>query len=306
MRVYIMIQSNFYYDQDFMFIRTRQSKKHGLTIQLIRQYKTTTKTGKVTYKDKSLGTVFIEKEIIPLEIIAKLDADEIFYLKNWLAEKKFGEKFFNTSVENLNKFCLNIPPDFENSLKKLLIEAKRAGIEFSPTNIMLESLLTKAWLLEKKIDRINGFSNKILSLDKSPFEDDKEPPNRKLFKEILMLNKPIEQICQDFNSETKKLNKTKHFPEHEILELAGEMKHRNPNKPIKNWYFSVAIEVLLKYGKNPINIIKPEEVAVYWATENETEYTLKKAQEEFIKKFQVGESDIAKVKQAIIEVYQQF
>lgn len=286
-------------------IRVRQSKLNGLSIRLLRRYKTYNASGKVVYQDKHLGNIFIEKEPIPDHILFELDTEEKLELKNWLSEKAFAEKFFNARVDDLVKQSFAMPVDFYESLKKIYVEAQRVGIDFSPSQIILESLLKKSWIVSQKIDRINGFKGDLLPIG-DPEERENDRDSKILFKAMLEIPQPLYKTCEDFEEESKKIGKFQKLQSDQLQEWAEQVPPKPKNRIIKKWCFSVAIDVLVKHSIDPKTLIPLEKLTEYWAFTREPEYTLKEVKDQFIKQFGISKEEIPRVTHIITKMYQRF
>ncbi len=285
-------------------IKPSQSKK-GWRIQILRKYKDKNELGKVIYRYKHLGNVDFEEEPVPQEILAELSEEESLELKNWFAQQKFAESFFDVKIDSLTKHCLSIPAPLDEAIKTLYREAKHAGIDYSPDKIMLEALYEKTALVADKVRRINGLKSAILPFElkeKKEYDDE----SKVLFKALVELKQSINITCQEFEEEAKKWGKTQHIATHQLMEWAEKTKPSPQNRHVKKWCFTVAIDLLMKHDINPVHLIPLEKVAEYWALAREPHYSFKEAKETFIEFFGINKKDVPIVERVILSIYQKF
>ena len=291
-------------------IRTFRSKKR-LRVDLWRQFREIDpKTGRTKYSYKRLGG-FPHETGCPDDLRALLESDENVQLENWFAESKFAEQF-DVKADELMKYALNMPPQFCQALIALSQEAKEWQLEFVPNQVILEALLQKAKLVQNKIGKLSSSLCNIL--ERAGIQDAKiiteeanqqliDQESRALFKALLSLNQPVGKTCTELEEAAHAYGKDKRIPPPQIKEWAGEMPGRNI-KIVKKWCYAIAIDVLLKHGINPITLVSPEKVAMYWAIQRQNEYTLKEAQKKFIGVFQITDNEIRnEIMQSIQVVY---
>lgn len=285
-------------------IRVIKRKINGFCLSLLRKHKTINeKTGRPSIKFKWVSSFFL-KDGASQEVFSLLKTDEIIQLKNVLAEIKFAQQF-DTSADQLVKGAISFSPEFQRKLEQLFVEAKQAGIDFVPSEIMLNALLKKAQIIEQKIDKINGFKSNIFSIIQ---EEEKETnqTDKMLFKALLNLKQPIKLTCDELEKAAKAIGKNISIPPPQLRDWAGEQGNRNPNKRIKNWCYSVAIDVLLQHAINPIQIIPIESVVNYWLLSYQQQYTLKEAKEKFLKLFNISKEQATSIGDHIAAIYRRF
>jgi len=271
-------------------IRTGKSEKKGIRVDLYRRYRVISEiTQKGTYKYKRLGSFHL-KTGIDTKLLALLDTDEVLDLNNWLAEVEFAKQF-EQKPDELEKITVHLPPKFHEALKKLSLEAKRANVNFIINGAILENLLKTAKLVQKKVDKINGFSSNILEDIgiSSEIETPKvEVGDKALFRALLQLDQPIGQTCYELEQEALKLGKNKKIPPPLVNEWAGLGNDLNAQKKVNNWCYFIAGEVLLKHGINPCDLIPAENFVKYWATIKKLTLSPEAALQEFIKTFSIS------------------
>lgn len=284
-------------------IRTKRSAKKGLRVDIFRRYRLTDESEKVKFAYKQLGS-FNLLEGYDASLFEYLEPCEILQLKNWLAETMFAEKL-GFDPEAIEKFPLRLPKNLSDILTKLHIEAKRADIDFLPSQIMLEALLKRAVLVENMLDKVNGFKSDILQSAGIHFEFKRpqvfEQEDRRLFKALLELNQPIGKTCSELEEAAIMLGKNRKMPPPQIKEWAGLIPGRNLERPVKNWAYIITIEVLLKNGVNPCTILSPEKIAHYWAIAKTKTLSMNEAVKEFNHLFKPEKS--VSIKNAIESIY---
>lgn len=291
-------------------LRTYRSERNGIRVDVLRKYRHIDDAEKTKFSYKQIGS-FLLSEGYQSELLELLQPEEVMQLQNWLAETRFAEQF-NTEADELAKFVVRMPQQVNDALMRLYIEAKRVDIEFIPSQVMLDSLLHKAKLVQHKLDKINGFNSGILECigidtDQIIGENKKQElidvESRTLFKALLDLDQPIGKTCTELEEVAKQYGKQQRIPPPQLREWGGDMASRNPNKRIKKWCYAIAIDVLLKHGINPIGVAPAERVATYWAIQRLERFTLEEAQKKFIKDFHVPTDSRALVVAAIESVY---
>jgi hypothetical protein len=294
-------------------IRTYRPKKKGIRVDLYRRYKhIDPATHKVKFSYKQIGSFPLQDGYQKQsELLELLQPEDIVQLQNWLAENKFAEQF-NVEPDHIEKFSIRTPQLFRGALTRLYMEGKRIGIEFIPHQVMLESLLQKAKLVQHKIDKINGFncsilesiginSQAVISEEKAKQLIDTE--SRSLFKALLNLDQSVGKTCSELEIAAQKYGKKKRIPPPQLKEWAGDNPNRNPEKRVKKWAYAIAIDVLHQHGMDPLSIIKPEKVAEYWAIQHQEKYTLEEAKKAFIAEFNVSKNNQKEVLAAITNIY---
>lgn len=277
-------------------IRAIKSKLNGTRVNILRKTKKQHPvTNKVTYQFKQLGSFFIEKELIPNEILNTLDNEELFFLQNWLDSAAFCFQF-HTLPESMEKVTLSLPERFNESLQHVFIEAKKKGIKFSPHRIMLESLAEES---KKMLTALNDNEE-----GKCFFKAYNGNDNKILFRHLMSLDQPIGKTCFELEEAARTLlNKEKKIPPPQLEDWAGVKSSRNPDKPIKKWAYGIAIDVLLIHNINPTKLIPYEKVAEYWCLPRHENFTLKKAIKEFLTLFHIKEEESARASSAITQIY---
>lgn len=134
-------------------IRTRYSPKKGTVVYLYVKHKgVNEKNGKVAYRFKMLSSFSLEAGCTP-KILALLDDEERFQLKNWLAENEFAKKL-NTPLEEMDSMILRVPKKLKAALIELSKESERSGIEFIPHQTILNSLLESGQFTKRKLNQL--------------------------------------------------------------------------------------------------------------------------------------------------------
>lgn len=275
-------------------IRAKKTKLNGTCVNILRkQKKVSATTQKVSYQFKQLGSFYLEKELIPEQVIEGLEPDELLHLKDWLDDANFSFKF-ETLAENMQKTAINFPEKLLETLYFLFIETGKRGIHFSPHNIMLDALVSQL----KAVSETLG-----IKLDET-IDNFRDEDDKILFRTLITLNQPIGKTCFELEEIAKKLlNKDKKIPPPQLEDWAGIKQSRNANKTIKKWAYSLAIELLLLHNISPITLISCEKVAEYWCLPRHTEMNLHQAIKKFISTFNVPDEKRSRSSTVITQIY---
>ena len=201
-----------------------------------------------------------------------------------------------------------MPEKFHVALIKLHISAEQAGLYFIPSQIIVETLLKKAKIVQEKLNK-QGIKTELLEkIGLSPEEEAHQQQShlaiiRRLFKKVLDLNQPLGKTCLQLEEAVSGYGKTKKIPPPQLREWAADMPHRNAHKLIKGWAIAAAIDVLLAHGINPITVVDLEIVVHYWALQRQKNLTINAATKEFIRLFAVPERKKNAVSQEMKQVY---
>lgn len=290
-------------------IRTFRSEKKGIRVDLFRRYSSRNpETGKKKPVRKQIGS-FLLSAGCPSDLLTLLKPDEVIILANWLAEVDFSKQF-NTEADAMAKYSIHLPKQVYDALTQLYFESKRLNIDFIPSKVMLECLIQKAKLVQHKIDKENKIHSGILEsigLDTQVVKSKEvDTESRILFKTLYEMGNKIGmgKICTQLEEAAKYYGRDKRIPPPQLEDWAGIKAARKADKPIHDWCFAIAIDVLLKHGVNPITLAKPEKVAFYWARLREDRFTLEEAKREFNKIFNMPDYLKPTVYRAIESVYQ--
>lgn len=237
-----------------------------------------------------------------------LSEDELYEFDNFVSTIEFGEKYFEAEADTLDRFIVKVPPAFKEVLFKLWKMASRFDIEFIPEKEMLYHLLNKAKEIEKTINaitnkRIQLLENFAIDIDKieKPHQPDKD--SQKLFQALLELDIPLEKLSKDFEDIAHKIyGKTTRFEPH-FFKFYAE----NPdNKRFPQWYYTIAIDLLLRYDVNPITLIDAHKIARHWSRLKIQKWSLEKAKDQFIKQFNPPKKVIAKCFDTLMAAWFQY
>lgn len=220
-------------------------------------------------------------------LLDKLTEDEKYELENVLSALEFSKKYFSKEADELDRFIIKVAPEFKEASYQLWKIAKKHDLEFIPEKEMLYGLLNAAKEIEKKIGKLTDKNVTILQkLGINPDEKSEisrtDIESKKLFKAMLNLPISIEKLKNEFQYIAQHTyHKNTRFEEHHFRYYADT----TIDKPFPLWYYSVAIDLLLKHEANPIKIISPHKVAKHWARLKVNQMTVDKAKQLFIKLF---------------------
>jgi len=113
--------------------------------------------------DKRLIGAFTEGEERFIDSKEGLDDQCLFELDWYVDCLKFNKKNFNALAQDTGKVRLSLAPKFFDVLVELSAETRKRGIEFSPMEKMLQTLLNEAKKAERAINLKDGEPINILS-----------------------------------------------------------------------------------------------------------------------------------------------
>ena len=284
-----------------------------IRVDVFRRYKAidpATQKSKFYFKQLgSLGSLPIDTDDFPA-LWEQLEPGEIVQLHNWLAETRFGESL-QIAVDQLEKVSIRMPTPLLTALTRLSLEASRAGLDFIPHQIILNTLLQGASQIEKQIDLKNGFQSGILAKAGVPALADtleetncaSDPESHALFQTLLDLKQPVGRTCTALEAAAARYGKIKKIAPPHLIEWAGSSKYKSTHKRIKKWCYALAIDVLHQQGINATHFMSPARVADFWIRLNASRYSVLEAPAVFIRIFDVGPEHHAAVMKAIAQIY---
>lgn len=136
-----------------LWFRVQPNKKSSPRIAVERKHVIKDKKGRVSYAYETLGGITDRKSSEEIEeIIAKLDDEERYQFENYFKNRTFIKEHFNSDMDNIGDESVFLPPAFQAALFELWKQAKKHHIPFSPREIMLNALLTKAKTVERSLN----------------------------------------------------------------------------------------------------------------------------------------------------------
>lgn len=226
----------------------------------------------------------------PEALFDKLTDEERYQLENFVAALHFSKKFFGTQANQLGEILIKVDKNFQEALEALWKLAKKYSLEFIPQKEMLYAVFTRAKKIEQEINQLSGRQNKVLEKLGINIEERTELlasdlESRKLFQVLLTLNQPIEKICQAFQAIARqKYQKKANFEPH-YFNWYASCAEGSESKRFPSWYYSIAVDLLLDYGVNPLTLITPSKVVKHWLRLRLDRMTLSQAKKAFIKDF---------------------
>jgi hypothetical protein len=231
--------------------------------------KTVIGEGKIIEKE-NLGTLKIldEKTLEKFGEEHRLNDQERYQLENYVANLTFNKNEFKTEPEDLKREFMNFSPDYEKALLTLWKQAKEYNIAFCPAEIQHNALLHKAKAVERKLNELTGSSIAILEgigvdirrYDTDNFKKRVDKTSKQLFGLIIAMDQPLNQICDEFKEiAINRYHKNANLKPHYFKEYAESVKR------LPLWYSTVAIDLLMQHGVNPLQSIPAAKVAEHWA-----------------------------------------
>ena len=223
---------------------------------------------KKTRKNIMLGRLpdLTEKTISEFSEKNQLSEYERFTLENYASQLTFNKNDLNNSFDVFHRDILYMSEAYQEALFKLWKLAKENNIHFCPADIMQKTLMLKAKTLERKLNALKKEPVNILEaigIDIKPPEDDESLKKvritcRKLFRLLLNTGHTKEKIAHDFNEIAKSYRKKEVLKSHYLQDLASHIRR------LPFWYNTVAIDLLVKYGKNPAETLSVEAIVENW------------------------------------------
>jgi len=218
-------------------------------------------------------------------IVKKLTKEERYEFDNFISILRFSERTFHADAQALDyRFMLRAPSKYKSALVKLWDEAKDYGINFVPENEMSTHLLDRAKIVEQYLkvlsdDKFSALSHLDVPLTK---EDDAYPDtdSRRLLEAALDCTGSPDALADEFNYFCKQFKKRATFKPHYFAFLV------NPSQSytIKLWYYSIALEILIKHGKKPEHYVSIPIMVEHWLRFHE-QPTLERTIKEFDQAF---------------------
>ena len=194
-----------------------------------------------------LGSFGLRKS--PDLLRGKLTEDEQYELDNYLSALEFSSQYYQAEAHELGRFIIKAPVEFQEDLLKLAKLAKRHKIEFIPEKEMLLAVLNRARKVEAELCKITNKKINILAKRGiNIYNTDSSTPDtesKKLFEKLLTIDKNIDKVCNDFQDIAQRVyHKNASFKPHYFENFADPANE----KKFPKWYYTVAIDCLLKYG----------------------------------------------------------
>lgn len=230
--------------------------------------RTVIEEGKIIQK-KNLGTLkgFEQAALNQFSEKNKLDDQERCQLENYVANLVFNKNEFKAAPEDLKREFMYFSSHYEKALLTLWKKAKEHNIAFCPAEIQHSALLHKAKSVERKLNELTGSSISVLEgigvdirrYDANTFKQRVDKTSKQLFKLIVAVDHPLEKLCDEFKQIAKnRYHKNASLKPHYFKEYAESIKR------LPSWYSTVAIDLLMQHGVNPIKIVPAAKVAEYW------------------------------------------
>lgn len=289
-------------------IQMTRSAKYGVRVYVLRLFSDAKKTDKGS---EQVGT-FLFSDGCPETIKAQLATDELIQLENWLSERQFALRFGiePDDKKQFTKLSLHVPKPFAELIEKnLYLAALQADIPFNPAHIMLEAYRYAIKNTTKRIIRKQGYHEVLLtalqgaglSLEQRSEPERNALEGRVLFKALLQLKQPIGKTCTELEEAATSYGKNKRIFAGLLKEWAGEKSGQL--KEMKKWYFTMAIDVLLKHDINPLSLLPPDKVADFWGYGKLEKLNLIEAETAFNEAFKPDKEQQTTANQALNKLY---
>ncbi len=196
----------------------------------------------------------------------ELSEYERFTLENYAAQLNFNKQELKNPLDTFHREILYLSEPYQEALFKLWQLAKENNILFCPVDIMQKTLILKAKALERKLNTLKSEPVNILEsigIDIKPFEEEEAQKKvrttcRKLFRFLLNTGNNKENIAHDFNQIAKNYGKKEVLKPHYLEDYASNI------RKLPFWYNTIAIDLLVMYGKNPAENLSIEALVENW------------------------------------------
>lgn len=273
--------------------RAVEEEKNGKTIRINQML------GKLPGLDPlSIETFARDKE---------LSEYETFTLENCAAQLNFNEQELDNAQGDYHREIIYFSKPYNEALFQLWQLSKKNNIPFCPAETIHRALINKAKSIERKLNEIKKEPLHILekagiNIEKVDDEEYKKIARvtcRKLFRFLLNTGLSEETIANEFNEiATMRYQKKEVLKPHYIKDFATNI------RKLPFWYNTVAIDLLLKHNKNPLEKLSIEAVAENWLRLRKESMKEEDAISDFKKIFQTKESDEPIVRSVIRKEYE--
>lgn len=223
------------------------------------------------------------------EFSTKLSPEEQLALDNFVSNMRFNQQHFNVTAGVLaDREILYLPPEFHQAVFKVWQHARKQGISFNPHEVMLTALLDRIQALqEERRDHKKTLNERL------------HTGGQALFQALVDLGVPLQEVADRFREIAqqnygKKNVRIKKYIIEEYAKKAARYSF---------WYDGVAIDVLLEYGKNPLDILPPNKVVEHWARLRIDNYSEEELKREFFKQFKIASGQKSKFDPLFAEIY---
>lgn len=227
--------------------------------------------GKKVEKNNTIGSLhgLDAKTVEEFRKEKNLNEQEFFELEEISTQLSFNKNELGKSLELLDRKMLYFAEPYNKMLFSLWKLSKKHNIPFCPVEIMHRALLHKAKAVERRLNELEGSPVNLLQsigidigrLDEDETENIKRVniARRKLFKLLLSLSIPLQDLCQEFEAIAKNAyNKTAFMKPHYLKDLSTSLKR------FKMWYNTVAIDLLLRHNQDPLTVLSADLLAENW------------------------------------------
>lgn len=260
------------------------------------------KTTKGNPKKKNLGALPHELEEAISTFKPLLDTEEQYQLENYWHNLHFNKSQLNTEADHIERELFYFALPFHQALIQLWQLAKEQGIDFNPRKVMLTAILNKAKAVErelneklgKKVNVLEALGIDIHRFDQQDIKKRLYTGGQALFKALVCLQRPLSEIALHFNRTAQEV-----YGKYVNLTPTIIQSYAKQPKRYPMWYCTVAIDILLAYGKNPLEILPATKVADLWVLLRRQQMSLAEATQLFFKTFAVPEQDRAEANEVL-------
>jgi hypothetical protein len=294
-------------------IDVKRSVSKGIRVYVFKRLE---KGNGLNHPYKQLGS-FLLSEGYDDELLQQLEPSEIIQLEGLIAECHTALKlgFEPDARHEFIKQSFRIWKSLEDiAEQQVLPHAKRLGIAFNPLKDAMDaychSIINVANAINKKeyLPTLEeSFATMGINLSAWRLEDNYKKrlnlESRILFKTLLRLKQPYSKTCEEWEGIAKSYGKDKKISAGHLKEWAGEMPGREL-KEVKIWVIAVTIDLLLKHGMNPLDLITVDKVVYYWINPRKEHISLEEAKQVFLTTFQPNKGQMKEACAAIEKAFQ--
>lgn len=240
----------------------------------------------------------------PEALLDKMTEEEQYEYLNYINGLAFAKQMFNVEADELERIFIKVAPQFNKAIFELWKLAKKYDLPFSPVKEMLYAVLNKGKDIEDKVNKISGKKTNILEKYGINISEHNEPnvdlESKKLFQALLDTGKETKIIARDFKEIASSVYGKKTNFEPHFFAFYADPKN---TKRLQGWFYTIAIDLLKKYGVNPLNILSASKIAKHWARLQVERFSLEKAKQIFVKEFKPPKDQQQNCFEAISKTY---
>jgi hypothetical protein len=220
-------------------------------------------------------------------------------MHSFIGDLEFNDQHFkNAPGDPTEREKMYIAPEFYQAIIKLWQLARQHEIDFNPHTTMLKALLNKARQVEHLLSEKIGQEITVLKTVDHHYTQELAAGKKELFQALFELETPLEEVAEKFKQIALQYGKKARVNPRILQDNAQELGRAS------RWYCSIALDVLLAYGKSPFSLLPAPTLIGHWLRlrilQNTNMDLLKK---EFYQQFNIKMGDQPALDPIFQEVY---